>query len=253
MRQVVLAAGGLLRGASGAGLATLLGRHPGIHHAEINCLSDTVTIGYDETAIAESEIICLIEQRGSHCRGEVSPSYLPTPRPDTFTGHRLLVLEQVTKLHTVLFDRTGTLRVGSPHVIDVVTVDEPLSEDGLIWLVASAEQPSEHPLAQAVVRHAKERGLKLAEPTTFEAIPGHGLRATVDERTVLVGNHKLMRDSDIMLKAMDERATRLDGAGRTVVYVAVDGQAAGIIAIADAIQPTSCQMVTEMEQLGIQE
>jgi Cu2+-exporting ATPase len=161
-------------------------------------------------------------------------------------------LEQASKLQAVIFDKTGTLTVGQPKVVEVVAVDKPLSEDGLVWLVASAEQSSEHPLARAVVDHAKERGQKLAKPTTFEAIPGHGLRANVDERTVLVGNRKLMRDNQVDLAALGERAASLEGAGRTVIYAAVDGQAAGIIAIADAIRPTSRQMVAEMQRLGVQ-
>lgn len=146
----------------------------------------------------------------------------------------------------------GTLTVGQPKVVEVAAVDNPLSEDGLVWLVASAEESSEHPLAQAVVDHAKERRLKLAEPTTFEAILGHGLRAIVDGRTMLVGNHKLMRDGNIALDDLGEQTTSLEGARRTVVYAAVDGQAAGIIAIADAIRPTARQMVAEMQQLGVQ-
>jgi Cu2+-exporting ATPase len=161
-------------------------------------------------------------------------------------------LEQASKLQAVIFDKTGTLTVGQPRVVEVVASDTPLTEDGLVWLVASAEQSSEHPLAQAVVDRAKERGLKLAEPSSFVAIPGHGLRATVDGRTVLVGNRKLMGDSQIALDGLGERAASLEGAGRTVVYAAVDGQAAGIIAIADAIRPTARQMVAEMQQLGVQ-
>ena len=121
-------------------------------------------------------------------------------------------LEQAARLEAVIFDKTGTLTVGQPRVVEVVASDNPLTEDGLVWLVASAEQSSEHPLAQAVVDNAKERGLKLAEPAAFEAIPGHGLKATVDGRAVLVGNRKLMGDSQIALDGVGARAGELEGA-----------------------------------------
>jgi P-type Cu2+ transporter len=161
-------------------------------------------------------------------------------------------LEQASKLQAVIFDKTGTLTVGQPKVVDMAAAGNPVSAAELLRLVASAEQSSEHPLAQAVVDHAKERGLALVEPTAFEAIPGHGLKATVDGRTMLVGNRKLMRDNAIELGALGEQAATLEGAGRTVIYAAVDGEAAGIIAIADAIRPTSKQMVAEMQRLGVQ-
>jgi len=144
-------------------------------------------------------------------------------------------LEQASKVGAIIFDKTGTLTVGQPRVVEVVAADNLLSEADLLRLVASAEQSSEHPLAQAVVDQARERGLALAEPTGFEAIPGHGLRASVDGRTVLVGNRKLMRDNQVGLDGLGERAAGLEGSGRTVVYAAVDGESAGIIAIADAI------------------
>lgn len=161
-------------------------------------------------------------------------------------------LEQASKVQAIIFDKTGTLTVGQPQVVEVAAASNPVSEAELLRLVASAEQSSEHPLAQAVVQHAKERGLALAEPTSFEAIPGHGLRATVEGRALLVGNRKLMRDHQIALDGLGERAVSLEGAGRTVIYAAMDGKAAGLIAIADAIRPTSRQTVEELRKLGVQ-
>jgi Cu2+-exporting ATPase len=161
-------------------------------------------------------------------------------------------LEQASKVQAIIFDKTGTLTVGQPQVVEVVAAGNPVSEADLLRLVASAEQSSEHPLAQAVIDYAQEHDLDLAEPTDFEAIPGHGLRATVGDRTVWVGNRKLMRDQHITLDELDERAASLEGAGRTVIYAAVDGEAAGIIAIADAIRPTSRQAVEELQRLGVQ-
>jgi Cu2+-exporting ATPase len=161
-------------------------------------------------------------------------------------------LEQASKVQAVIFDKTGTLTVGQPRVEQVEAAGSPLAEDEWVRLVASTEQSSEHPLAQAIVEHAKERRLVLVEPAGFEAIPGHGLRATIDGRPVLVGNRKLMHDYGMALDGLGERAASLEGAGRTVIYVAVDGRTAGIIAIADAIRPTSRQAVEELRQLGIQ-
>ncbi len=160
-------------------------------------------------------------------------------------------LEQASKVRAIIFDKTGTLTVGQPRVVETAAAGNPVPEAELLRLVASAEQASEHPLAQAVVDHARERGLPLAQPSGFEAIPGHGLRAQVDGRTVLVGNRKLMRDSGVHLNGLGERAASLEGAGRTVVYAAVDGEAAGIIAIADAIRPTSRHAVEELTRLGV--
>jgi Cu2+-exporting ATPase len=161
-------------------------------------------------------------------------------------------LEQTSKVQAIIFDKTGTLTVGQPKVVEVVTAGNPVSEADLLRLVASAEQSSEHPLAQAMIDYARERDLALSEPTDFEAIPGHGLRATVEGRTVWVGNRKLMRDHQIALGKLEDRASSLEGAGRTVVYAAVDGEPAGIIAIADAIRPTSRQAVEELQRLGVQ-
>ncbi len=161
-------------------------------------------------------------------------------------------LEQASKLQAVIFDKTGTLTVGQPRVVEVAAAGNPVPETELIRLVASAEQSSEHPLAQAVIEYARERRLELTDPSAFEAIPGHGLRATVNDRTVLVGNRKLMGDNSIALNGLGERAASLEGAGRTVIYAAVDGQSAGILAIADAIRPTSRKVVEALTQLGVQ-
>jgi Cu2+-exporting ATPase len=161
-------------------------------------------------------------------------------------------LEAASKVQVIVFDKTGTLTVGQPRVVEVVTTGNPVSENDFIRLVAAAEQSSEHPLAQAVVDYARDRQLVLPGSSEFKAIPGHGLQAVVDGRRVLIGNRKLMRDQQIASDALDEKASTLEGAGRTVIYTAIDGEAAGIIAIADAIRPTSKQAVAELRQLGIQ-
>jgi Cu2+-exporting ATPase len=161
-------------------------------------------------------------------------------------------LEQASKVSAVIFDKTGTLTVGEPRVVEVVAAGNAISETGLLRVVASAESSSEHPLALAVIAAAKEKGVAVPGSASFEAIPGHGLQAQVDGRLVLVGNRKLLSDRGIALGGLGERATVLEGAGRTVVYAAVDGVTAGIIAIADAVRPSAKEAIARLHRLGIQ-
>ena len=161
-------------------------------------------------------------------------------------------LEQMAKLQAIIFDKTGTLTKGEPEVVDIVPTGNPLDETQLLSLVASAEQGSEHLLAQAIVQAARQRGLELRNAQSFEAIPGHGMQAVVDGREVLVGNRKLMADRGIALEALVQEAQDLEGGGRTVVYAAVDGQLAGVIAIADAVRPGAKETVQALRQMGIE-
>ncbi len=159
-------------------------------------------------------------------------------------------LERAGKIHTVIFDKTGTLTVGQPRVVEVLSADG-FPEEQLLELAASVEQSSEHPLAQAVVERARERTIPLSAAGAFEAIPGHGLQATVDAQAVLVGSPRLMRDRGIALDGLDQAGTDLQGAGRTVVYVAVDGTAAGLFAIADQVRPSGAQAVAALRALDV--
>jgi Cu2+-exporting ATPase len=161
-------------------------------------------------------------------------------------------LEQASKVGAVIFDKTGTLTVGQPRVVEIVGAGNPVSDDELLRLAASAEGSSEHPLATAVIDAAKERKLSLVDAVDFQAVPGHGLEAKVDGRAVLIGNAKLMRDRSIDFDGLDGRADELEGAGRTVVKIAIDGRAAGLIAIADAIRPNAKETIDRLHTLGIQ-
>ena len=161
-------------------------------------------------------------------------------------------LEQAAKLQAIIFDKTGTLTEGKPQVVEVVAAGNPLTENELLHLVASAEQSSEHPLAQAIVDKAKAQNQKLQDATGFEAIPGHGMKAKVAGKTLLVGNRKLMRDNNIAMDGYQERGDVLEGAGRTVVYAAADGKFAGMIAIADAVRPNARQAVEKLTAMGVQ-
>ena len=162
-------------------------------------------------------------------------------------------LEQASKIQAIIFDKTGTLTVGQPQVVDVVLdPSSAVAEDEFLRLVGSAEQSSEHPLARAVVKYAQGRELTLANATGFEGIAGHGLRGVVDGRTILVGNRKLMEDSNVALDGLGTRASELQGAGRTVFFAAIDGRPGGIIAIADAIRPSSRRAIEELHARGVQ-
>jgi Cu2+-exporting ATPase len=160
-------------------------------------------------------------------------------------------LEGAARINAVIFDKTGTLTKGEPEVVETV-VDGRLSQDEVLALAAAAETKSEHPLAQAVVRAAQEKGLALPDVHHFEAVPGHGLKAHVGERSVLIGNRKLLDDARISLDGLGGKASELAGGGRTVIHIAVDGQAAGLIAVADAPRETARQAVAELRTLGIE-
>ena len=160
-------------------------------------------------------------------------------------------LEMAHKLTTIVLDKTGTITAGDPSLTDVVTISGH-TEDDLLKLVASAERASEHPLATAIVREAERRGLLLTTPEHFEAVAGHGIEATVDGRALLLGNAKLMGDRDIDVGALSARAEQLAIAGKTPMFVAVDGQAAGLVAVADPIKPESADAVRALKALGLE-
>ena len=163
-----------------------------------------------------------------------------------------VALEEAGKINAVILDKTGTLTVGQPKVVEVVTAKGGLSEAEILRLVASVEQGSEHPLAQAILEKAREKGARLGNATNFDAIPGHGVSAMVDGRKVLIGNRKLMRDRQITITEVDNRAAVLQGAGRTVILAAIDGRLEGSFAVADAVRPTSKEAVKRLTSMGIQ-
>jgi Cu2+-exporting ATPase len=147
-------------------------------------------------------------------------------------------------------DKTGTLTKGEPEVTDVVV--EEMSESKLLALVAAVEQESEHPLAAAVVRHARDRGTPALVASDFLNVPGHGAGATVDGHRVLVGNRKLMADEGIGLGPLAAVRDELAATGRTAVLVAVDGRAAAVIALADAARETAAGAVAALHEAGIE-
>jgi Cu2+-exporting ATPase len=160
-----------------------------------------------------------------------------------------LAIEQSASLDTVVLDKTGTLTRGEPEVVEIA--GDGLDEAELLRLVAAVERESEHPLAEAIVNVAEQRGVERLRAQQFESVAGHGAVATVDGRRVLVGNRRLLEREHVSLDGLAARADAMAGAGRTVVHVAVDGHPAGLIAIADAPRDTAPEAVAALKELGI--
>jgi Cu2+-exporting ATPase len=160
-------------------------------------------------------------------------------------------LEGVGAIDVIALDKTGTLTVGEPRLTDVRTVTE-LTENDLLRLVASAERGSEHPLAGAMVKGAEERGLKLTEPSQFEAISGLGLIATVEGHELAIGNARLLEQRGLSLDRLRDAATELATQGKTAMYVAVDGHPTGLVAAADQPRPSAKAAIAQLKQLGLE-
>jgi len=158
-------------------------------------------------------------------------------------------LEDATKLNVIIFDKTGTLTVGQPEVVEIVTADG-VTEDVVLTAAAAVEQGSQHPLAQAILRRASN--LTIVAPTGFQSLDGMGARAETTGGTVFLGNRLLMDTQKLALGRLDAEATRLQGDGRTVVHVSQAGRVIGLIAIADAIRPTSKAAVTKLRERKIE-
>src|SRR5215216_2886066 len=161
-----------------------------------------------------------------------------------------MALEQAASLDTVVLDKTGTLTRGEPEVVAVVTANG-MTEEQVLRLAAAAEGDSEHPLASAIVKAAADRGLKVPRADSFEAVPGHGLLATVDARRLAVGNARLLEREGISRNGLAARSDELAGQGRTSVQVALDGKAAAVIAIADAPRETAAEAIAALKALGV--
>ena len=158
-------------------------------------------------------------------------------------------LEDATKLNVIIFDKTGTLTIGQPEVVELVTA-EGVTEDVLLTAAAAVEQGSDHPLAQAILRRAAK--LTVAAPTGFESLDGMGARAETTDGTVFLGNRLLMDTQKLALGPLEAEATRLQADGRTVVHVSQAGSVIGLIAIADAIRPSSKAAVAKLRESGIE-
>jgi P-type Cu+ transporter len=161
-------------------------------------------------------------------------------------------LERAHKLTAIVLDKTGTITKGEPAVTDVIGSNgQSISSNELLRLAASAERGSEHPLGEAIVRSAQEKGLALSDPIAFEGIAGHGIAAEVDGHQVLLGNLRLMEREKIKLNGLGPKAQQLQNQAKTAMWLAVDGQASAIIGVADTIKEGSQEAITAMHQMGL--
>jgi len=159
-------------------------------------------------------------------------------------------LETAHKLDTLILDKTGTITQGKPSLTDVATTNG-MKDVELLRLVASVERSSEHPLGQAIVDGAHERGVELAEADEFQSVTGKGVRATVDGHGVLVGRRRLLDDTGVDTAQLITPAETLAAEGKTSIYVAVDGKPAGVVAVADTVKEGSASAVAALRRLGI--
>ena len=159
-------------------------------------------------------------------------------------------LETAGRIDTVVLDKTGTITAGRPEVTDVIPLNgEPESE--ILRLIGSAERDSEHPIGQAIVHNASERGIELSPAGHFRSVTGGGVQALVDERQVLVGTTDLLADAGVPVQSASRRGEELAAHGRTAVYAAVDGELAGLVALADAPRSESAAAIAELRSLGL--
>ena len=161
-------------------------------------------------------------------------------------------LETAHKIDTVILDKTGTLTKGEPSLTDVIPLGG-WKERDILLLAASAETGSEHPLGEAIVRGAEERKItKLPRAEEFKAIPGHGIKARIKDRDVLLGTRRLMETNGISPDAVEDEMKRLESQGKTAMILAVDGKIAGILAVADTLKENSKEAVKALQDLGLE-
>ena len=159
-------------------------------------------------------------------------------------------LEITHQVKTIVFDKTGTITEGKPVVTDIITNN--IDENEILRLAASAEKGSEHPLGEAIVRKAQEEKLEFMNLESFDSIPGQGIIVSIDNKNILLGNDKLMREENINIEILSDESNRLALEGKTPMYVAIDGILKGIIAVADTVKSSSIEAIKELHNMGIQ-
>ncbi|MGL5711275.1 MAG: copper-translocating P-type ATPase, partial [Cetobacterium sp.] len=160
-------------------------------------------------------------------------------------------LESAHKVKTVIFDKTGTITEGKPKVTDIL-VESIISKDELLVLAASAEKGSEHPLGEAIVKAAEDKKMNLKKVDSFVAIPGHGIKVEIEGKDILLGNKKLMIESGISLKSLEEKSNRLASEGKTPMFISIEKEIAGIIAVADTVKENSKKAIEVLHAMGIE-
>lgn len=160
-------------------------------------------------------------------------------------------LETAQKLNTIVLDKTGTITEGKPSLTDIITWND-FNEEEILTLSASVEKSSEHPLGEAIINEAKEKGIELLVPKDFNAVPGHGVEAKVNDRNVLLGNLKMMKKFAIELDGLEDKSSELADKGKTPMFIAIDGKAAGIIAVADVMKSDSAKSINKLKNMGLE-
>lgn len=165
-------------------------------------------------------------------------------------------LERAHKINTIIFDKTGTLTIGKPIVTDIITTNTPLSssntEREILFYSASAERLSEHPLGEAIVEKAKELKIELKEPEEFHAIPGEGIFSKINGKSVHFGNSKLMLDNQVNIGKWSSIAEQISSEGKTPMYLAIDKELLGVIAVADTLKENSKKAIDALHNLGVE-
>ena len=160
-------------------------------------------------------------------------------------------LEITHKIDTIVFDKTGTITEGKPVVTDIITANN-ITEDELLKIAASAEKSSEHPLGEAIVRKCEEKNLGFYKVDKFMAIPGYGIEVIIENKDVLLGNIKLMKDKSIDIENLDIESDKLACEGKTPMYIAINNKIAGIIAVADILKENSAKAIKKLHEMGIE-
>lgn len=163
-------------------------------------------------------------------------------------------LEKAHKIDTIVLDKTGTITKGTPEVTDTISLKDEILPEGILRIAAAAERGSEHPLGVAIVEHVTRLGLEFGGPESFEALPGRGIRARVEGKPVLLGNMRLMTENKIAsgdARRLSDVVASLEDQGRTAMILALDGEAVGVIGMADTIKEHSAEAIAELKQMGV--
>ena len=161
-------------------------------------------------------------------------------------------LEKAYALNTIVLDKTGTITRGEPSLTDMFITAPGMNERELLGLVAALEKGSEHPLGEAIVKGAREKDIELVGPQGFEAIPGHGVSGQVGDKQLLVGNRRLLAARNVDIAPIVDTVEKFEGEGKTAMLVAVNGHAAGVVAVADTVKETSAAAIKALREMGIE-
>ena len=160
-------------------------------------------------------------------------------------------LERARQINVVVFDKTGTLTKGEPELTDVIITSK-FSENEALRYAALAEKGSEHPLGEAIVNGAKQKGLDIPNPSSFEAVPGHGIKVVFKKKMILLGNRRLMKKNGIKTEEIENTLKKLEKSGKTAMILAVDGKISAIVAVADTIKENSSEAISELKKIDIE-